>query len=400
VLTRILHRMILWELVKVFSLSLIGITGILLMAGIIAEASQQGLGPMQILAIIPLLIPSTLPYTIPATTLFATCVVYGRLSADNEILAIRAAGINLTTVIWPGVLVGLVMSCLTMGLYYRIIPYTHHLMRSMFLKNPEELLYALLRKEQRIEQPRLDYALFVNRVEVRKLIDPIFKRRDKQGHFDAVAVAREAELQLHITPEKREILVHMRHGVLWTRGGGPSVWFDDKVWEVPLPGDAMKQGPLRPRDQTWQEMLGARRELLARAEKTDHEIAQGLARMLLQNVPKDLPQHVRNLKDRRRQIRFELLAIDTELYMRPALSFGCLCFVLVGCPVGIWLSRSDYLSAFITCFLPIVFLYYPLMLCGSNFAREGKFHPLATVWAANALMALIGAALFRKLLRN
>ena len=74
----ILHRMILWELAKVFGLSLLGITGILLMAGIVAEASQQGLNPLQVLEIIPLLIPSTLPYTLPATTLFATCVVYGR----------------------------------------------------------------------------------------------------------------------------------------------------------------------------------------------------------------------------------------------------------------------------------------------------------------------------------
>jgi hypothetical protein len=56
----ILHRMILWELVKVFTLSLVGITGILLMAGIIAEATQQGLGPTQIVAIIPLLIPVAL----------------------------------------------------------------------------------------------------------------------------------------------------------------------------------------------------------------------------------------------------------------------------------------------------------------------------------------------------
>ena len=69
---RILFRMIFWELAKVFVLALVGITGILLMAGIIAEATQQGLTPTQIIAAIPLLIPSTLPYTIPATTLFAT----------------------------------------------------------------------------------------------------------------------------------------------------------------------------------------------------------------------------------------------------------------------------------------------------------------------------------------
>src|SRR5438046_10745109 len=107
--------MILWELAKVFVLSLVGITGILLMGGIIAEASQQGLGPAQILAAIPLLIPSTLPYTIPATTLFATCVVYGRLAADNEILAIKSAGVNIIQVVKPGIILGLVMSAVPMG---------------------------------------------------------------------------------------------------------------------------------------------------------------------------------------------------------------------------------------------------------------------------------------------
>src|SRR2546421_11267879 len=112
----LLHRMILWELVKVFVMSLIGITGILLMAGIVAEASQQGLGPAQILTAIPLLIPSTLPYTIPATTLFATCIVYGRLAADNEILAIKSAGINISRVVTPGLVLGITMSAVTMRL--------------------------------------------------------------------------------------------------------------------------------------------------------------------------------------------------------------------------------------------------------------------------------------------
>src|SRR5437899_2195282 len=83
---------------------------------------------------------SSSPYTIPATTLFATCVVYGRLSADNEILAVRASGINLTKVVGPALLLGLLTSAGTMGLYYRVIPHTHHLMRSLFLGDVEELL--------------------------------------------------------------------------------------------------------------------------------------------------------------------------------------------------------------------------------------------------------------------
>jgi lipopolysaccharide export system permease protein len=92
--------------------------------------------------------------------------------------------------------------------------------------------------------------------------------------------------------------------------------------------------------------------------------------------------------------------IDTELQTRPAQSFGCLFFVLVGCPVGIWFSRSDYLSAFITCFVPIAFIYYPLQLCTTNLAKDGKMAPALALWSANALMGLIAAALFRKLLKN
>src|SRR3954447_16712285 len=139
----ILHRTILWELVRVFSLSLIGITGMLLMAGIVAEATQHGLSPLQILAAIPLLIPSTLPYTLPATTLFATCVVYGRLAHDNEILAIKAAGVNVLQVVWPGIFLGVLASACTIGLYIDIIPDTHHLLRSQVLSDLEEYLYGV-----------------------------------------------------------------------------------------------------------------------------------------------------------------------------------------------------------------------------------------------------------------
>src|SRR5262245_25725228 len=185
--------MILWELTKVFLMSLVGITGILLMAGIVAEASQQGLGPAQILAAIPLLIPSTLPYTIPATTLFATCVVYGRLSADNEILAIRSAGINILKVVKPGLYLGLVMSAGTLGLYYRIIPYTHLLLRSMVFNDAEELLYSLLKKHGMITHSQLSYTMFVKGVQGKKLLDPVFKRKSPQGKIDLVVSAREAE---------------------------------------------------------------------------------------------------------------------------------------------------------------------------------------------------------------
>jgi lipopolysaccharide export system permease protein len=399
VFVSILQRMILWELVKVFFLSLLAITGILLMAGIVAEASQQGLGPMQVLEIIPLLIPSTLPYTLPATTLFATCVVYGRLAADNEILAIKAAGVNIMKVLWPGVLLGLIMSCSTMGLYYRIIPYTHHLMRTLFLNDVKEVLYSLLKKDKGINNPRLDFIMFVRDVQGRKLLDATFQHRHKDNgiNHDFVIRAKEAELEVDVAQHKLKVI--MRDGEISNQQGEHAL-FENRTEEIDLPPIWDTGHIARARDLSWKQLGEHRAALLEKIDEFAREQEETEEQLRAPGAPSELEKHAHNLKQAQEAIWGGIHQIDAELQMRPALSFGCLCFVLIGCPVGIWFSRSDYLSAFITCFLPIVFVYYPLMLCGTNFAKEGKFHPLVTVWAADALVAFIGLILFSKLLKN
>ncbi len=394
----ILHRMILWELTKVFLMSLVGITGILLMAGIIAEASQQGLGPTQILAAIPLLIPSTLPYTIPATTLFATCVVYGRLAADNEILAIRAAGVNILKVVKPGIYLGLAMSAATMGLYYRVIPYTHLLLRSMVFNDAEELLYSLLKKNNSINHSSMPYFMFVSGVKGKTLLNPVFKHRNKAGQIDFVAQARDADLRVNLP--KKLLMVHMRRGTGTASEDGSPFYFDDKVFEVELPDDWIKMKDRRARDMTWQEILERKRELLASIDRDAAEAEARSKEMVLPGAAPELRKHVAALKDRIAFHRNQVVALDVELNMRPSLSLGCLFFILAGCPVGIWFSRSDFLSSFITCFLPIVFLYYPLVLCGTGMAKEGRYNLFLMVWGADALMAVVGVVLFRRLLRN
>ena len=82
-------------------------------------------------------------------------------------------------VVWPGVFLGLVMSCVTLGLYYHLIPYTHHLMRTMFLNDVKEVLYSMLKKDKGINNPKLDFIMFVHDVQGRKLIDATFQHRAK-----------------------------------------------------------------------------------------------------------------------------------------------------------------------------------------------------------------------------
>ena len=399
----LLHRMILWELIKIFVLSLVGLTGIYLMAGVVVEASQQGLGPGKVLAIIPLLIPSSLPYTIPATTLFATCLVYGRLAADNEILAVKSAGVNVLKMVWPSILLGLMVSSITMGLSYAFIPLTHHWLREQLVADVEEFLYTMLKKDHCISHPALEYSLVVREVKGRKLEHAIIKRfkaseKKKTLDIEMAIDAQEAELEVDLVHRCLKIRLYFCNAL--GRGGGNSATFNYKEEVLDLPTQLLNNKDPSPRNLTWQELSDKKAMWLEKIKKIDQEEEKIAAGDRMGHEPDQVPKHRENLEIRRSNFRRQIQQLDTEFQMRPALSLGCLCFVLIGCPVGIWFSRSDYLSAFITCFLPIVFIYYPLLLCGTNYAKDNLFHPAWTVWGADALMGLAGLILLWKLQRT
>jgi lipopolysaccharide export system permease protein len=401
----ILHRTIFGELARVFVLSLTGITGIIVMAAVVAEASQRGLGPAQILAAIPLIVPSMLPFIIPPTTLFASCVVYGRLAHDNELTAIKSAGVSVLLVVWPGVFLGILMSLVTLSLYYHLIPRTHRMLRTTVVKDAEEYLYAMLKKDHEIKgqdrkQSGEAYEVYAAQVQGRQLKTAIFMKRNAKQEYILVALSADAEL--HVDLSQHDLLVHMRNAEILQgngKGTGNFVNFAEYTWTVPLPDMEQAQKP-SPRDLTWQELLVARRDALANMVFIKAQVASVVAQQGLLQAPTDLAKHRQNLENILREKRMNLNCINTELQMRPALSAGCLFFVLIGCPVGIWFGRSDYLSAFITCFLPIVFVYYPLQLCSTNLSKDGKLDPLIALWIANAAVGLGAILLFRKLLKN
>jgi lipopolysaccharide export system permease protein len=392
----ILHRSIFFELAKVFILSLVALTGIIVLAAIVQEATQRGLGPEQILTVIPLLVPSMMPFIIPPTTLFASCIVYGRLSHDNEITAIRAAGITVLHVVWPGVVLGLLMSATTMGLYYYLIPHTQRLLRSIIVHDVEDFLYTMLRKDREIRRRpdiSMGYEMWVESVQGKVLKNAIFMRRDAQGNYDVVAKAREADL--HVGDA---IVVHMRHCHVFDEAGKVRGYFAEREWTVPVP--EIKERMPGARELTWREGLEARKLAVEEAERNQVRLAEITAALAKNPAAAKLEAERANYEYLCRHSQQRANALTTELHMRPALACGCFFFVLVGCPVGIWFSKSDYLSAFITCFLPIVFLYYPIQLCSTNLAKDGKAPAAVALWMANGAMGLIAVGLFRKLMRN
>jgi lipopolysaccharide export system permease protein len=393
----IVQRSIMSELVKVFGLSLIGITGLIVLATIVQEASQRGLPPAQIFAAIPLIVPSMLPFIIPPTTLFAACVVFGRLAHDNEITAIKSAGINIMHVVWPGILLGAMMSGCMFGMFYYLIPHCHHILRSAVVNDAEEYIFAVLKRDHEVRRLdfKLNWEIWVEQIHGHELRNAIFKRRDAKGHYDVIARAREAEL--HVDVAKREMLVQMRHGEVLDEAGKTRVHFEEKDYSVPLPELDKSRKPST-REMTWNELRENRREAVEELAGLAMDIGRVETLPNPANLTPDQYRAFLQYKQGQQQLRWR--ALNVEMQMRPALSCGCLFFVLVGCPIGIWFSRSDYLSAFISCFLPIVFIYYPIQLCFTNLAKDGRVDPAVAHWIANGFLGLIAIGLFRKLLKN
>lgn len=406
----ILHRMIFWELVRVFLLALTGLTGLVLIAGLIQQASQLGLSPSQVLAVIPLLIPSTLPYTIPATTLFASCVVYGRLANDNEAVAMKAAGIDLLTILRPAILLGVLTTAVTASLYYSVIPRTQQMLQEQVLQDPEEVLYNWLRRERCFKLHNFPYVITVSDIQGRRLIDVVVKQREKirtgEGNevwFGYDFIARASEARLIVDREKNTLKIDSDKWTMVSKTAA-GVSTGNAPPEVPLPEMfSDKQIKARAISLEWdelpiriQELEAKKAELEQRREENRQLAEQTRDPYLRQSAIIQEPHFKAQIEDMNRQIR----TVMFEQNMRPALAVGCLCFALIGCPVGIWANRADYLSTFVIGFLPTVIVYYPLLLAGGGLGREGRVPISVGVWAADGIAGIAALVLTYLLIRR
>jgi lipopolysaccharide export LptBFGC system permease protein LptF len=92
--------------------------------------------------------------------------------------------------------------------------------------------------------------------------------------------------------------------------------------------------------------------------------------------------------------RNHLSRLFTEPPRRLSAGFSCLCFVLVGAPMAIWLRHADFLTAFFLVFFPILLVYYPFLVFGVDQAKSGTMTP-QIVWGGNVVLALWGLWILR-----
>jgi lipopolysaccharide export LptBFGC system permease protein LptF len=108
---------------KTFGLTAVGLTGLFALGGGVSNMIEAGqvsvseLGQMMLL-----ILPMGAALTLPVAALFAATAAYGRLSADNELVACRSGGINLHVLMLPCLTISVISGLFTFFCIHFFVP--------------------------------------------------------------------------------------------------------------------------------------------------------------------------------------------------------------------------------------------------------------------------------------
>lgn len=146
---RILRNYILAECITPFFISISVLTCVFLLGYLPQLADKvinRGVSLSAVGQVFLYYIPLLLAYTLPVSCLATIVLTFGRLSADNEILAMRANGVYIRRIISPLIMVGLIFSLVMFILNDRVIPRAYYeqktLLKESGFQNPTALLEA------------------------------------------------------------------------------------------------------------------------------------------------------------------------------------------------------------------------------------------------------------------
>jgi len=138
---KILRNYLLREFAGPFLLTLSSLTFIMVLVGnlnrIMELVMNKGVDLFSVLKLFVLLIPYIVTYALPISVLIAILLALGRLSGDNEIIAIRSSGISVLSLIKPLLITGLVLSFILVLFNDRAASYAHFAYR----KTLKEIAY-------------------------------------------------------------------------------------------------------------------------------------------------------------------------------------------------------------------------------------------------------------------
>ena len=315
-------------------------------------------------------LPETLQWSMPLALLVSAILVFSRLSADSEIAAMRACGVNLLTVVrWP-ILFGALCAALGLWVNNEIVPRGHEVRRTLKAKVSVKAGLSVLEPGRLISDfPRV------------KLY---FGRKEGNWLYDLVVLDySNPKLDRLITAEK----------ALVTQSGA----------DVDL---ELYQMTVDPVDETHRTM--------ARASRFVYSMKNVIRRSHYTKRVKDFrfSEMMEQIRARRAAIaavtgdgavdaakrdfaRRELSEHMVELSKRFVFAMASLCFVLIGIPLGIRSQRKESTIGMAIA-LAVSLGYYLIVILMLACDETYRVHPEILMWLPVAVCMALAAKLMRR----
>jgi lipopolysaccharide export system permease protein len=312
------------------------------------------------------ILPFSLIFTIPWGLLTAILLVFGRLSADNELIALRANGVSISRICIPLAAVALVCCAICFWLNVSVAPAAQEALRSTIYDLATRNPMALFDSDQVIDQFP-GRKIYVGKKEGNRLENIIVFEMNDDAVPIRVTYARSGMLEADL--ENKRILMHLYQARYQQR--------DEKD---PLDlrkirdGISMAEGTLPI----------SLEELYEKEKKRPSRSALSIQQLLDQ---------LKSESSRERS------ASRTEINKRFSFPFSCLAFALIGVPLGVTAHRRETSIGF-AMGLIVAVTYFLFVIIGDTLRSNPSVHPELLVWLPNVLFLVLGAFLFRRLARQ
>lgn len=372
-----LHRYVARQVLATLAMTVAVFTGLFLIVNVLKEVLPLLLNPqvpfLSVLWAVAMLLPFGLVFALPMGLLTATLLVFGRLSADQELTAVRAGGVSLlalvTPVLWIGVLAAGVSAFATLELAPRCRVAFKEMSYQLGLARPTALLV-----EQRYITEFTGWTIYIGKRRGDAEFENVLLYQSRQDQLTQRINARRARVTSD--PATRQVILQLFDAEVFTKS---------IVNVVAEPGAAAPvASPAPPGSGEWSmvffdEAPPVRLDLSGAQPVGDQpKLNDMTARQLLAE---------RAAQERR---GIDPTPVLVNLHRQVSFSFACVSFTLIGIPLGLRGHRRET-SFGIAAALLLTAVYYSFIILGQSWETRPQMHPHLIVWAPNFLFQGLGA---------
>lgn len=380
-----LHRYILSNFLVTFVMAMAVITFVMTVGLVFSSMKYvaRGMSPQVLVQFLWQSLPGTLSYSVPVAALVASLLVFSRLSSDSEISAMRSCGVPLHAIMRMPVLLSLFLTFVCLWVNDDVSPeaaFSRSIRRHSFRAND---VTALIQPLQWLETEA--YSIYVSERDGNRLFDLRVKQPLPDGRLRDI---RAAEAVIRQPGDGRPAFLDMRDVDIRTTGHDA---FDA--------ADAARGGRERideMRASTWSLPLSVLSE--------DGDASPRLGEDgRLHRRTKDLPtrallRDILSASAKPPTTRAGIVAIaraKAEVASRAVLAAACLCFVLIGIPLGIQNHRRQS-SAGLAISLGVAGVFYLFCIAGQSLAKHPSLHAHLLVLAPMVVCVVLAAVLIAR----